>query len=114
MYDRWDNAEKARKAAGEEFHYYWQKFHWMRIHLRYLFVVMIATTIALFLIPGGLWFDVVYACGLGSVFTWGAVQIYFARKMRESYRRWGGFDGGGGRKNQTPPNGGQSPEIYGN
>jgi hypothetical protein len=114
MYDRWDNDEAARKEAGKKFHYYWQKFRWMRAHMLYLFVIMIATAIALLWIPGGLSFDIIYIVGLGSIFSWGGVQIYFAYKMRESYRRWGGFDGSGGRRNETPPSGGQSPEIYGN
>jgi hypothetical protein len=114
MYDRWDNEETVRKEAGKKFHYYWQRFRWMRSHMLYLFVIIIATTIALLWIPGGLSFDLIYAVGLGSIFAWTGVQIYFAYKMRESYKRWGGFDGGGGRGNKTPPSGGQSPEIYGN
>jgi hypothetical protein len=114
MYDRWDNEETARKQAGEMFHYYWQKFHWMRTHTKYFFVIMTAATIVLLLGPDDLWFNMIYVLELGSIFAWGAVQIYFARKIRESYKRWGGFDGGGGRKNEAPPSGGQSPEIYGN
>ena len=46
MYDRWDNEETARKEAGERFHFYWQKFHWMRTHTKYFFVMITATTIA--------------------------------------------------------------------
>jgi len=114
MYDKWDSAETARKEAGKKFHYYWQKFRWMRAHMLYLFAFMIATTIALLLSPGGFLFDLIYVAGIALIFAWGGIQFYYAYKMRESYRRWGGYDGGGGRKNKTPPDGGQSPEIYGN
>jgi len=114
MYDKWDNEETARKEAGEKFHHYWQKFHWMRSHMLYFFVIMIASTIALLWTPSNSSFNMIYGAGLVALFAWSGVQIYFAYKMNESYKRWGGFGGGGGRKNETPPSGGQSPEIYGN
>jgi hypothetical protein len=112
VYDRWDNEETARKEAGKKFHFYWQKFHWMRTHALYFFGIITAALIALLWIPAGL-VNMVYIAGVGSMFAWSGAQIYYARKMQENYRRWGGSDGGGGRRNQTPPGGGQSPEIYG-
>ncbi|MHB2037121.1 MAG: hypothetical protein ACYCPW_10325 [Nitrososphaerales archaeon] len=113
MYDRWDNEETARKEAGKRFHFYWQKFHWMRAHGLYFFVITTAALIALLWISGS-YANIIYIAVLGSMFVWSGVQIYYAYKTRESYKRWGGFDGGGGRKAQPPPGGGQSPEIYSN
>lgn len=113
MYDRWDNEETARKEAGKKFHYYWQKFHWMRTHMLHFFAIVMAATIVLLRISSDSSFNMIYTVDLGSIFAWSGVQIYFADKMRESYRRWGGFDDGGGRQNKAPPGGGQSPEIYG-
>ena len=113
MYDRWDNEEAERREAGKRFHFYWQKFHWMRTHALYFFVIMVGALIALVWIPQR-FANVVYIAGLGSMIAWSGVQIYYARKMQESYRRWGGSDGGGGRRTQTPPDGGQSPDIYRN
>jgi hypothetical protein len=74
---------------------------------------MIAAMIALLWMPENL-VNMFSALALGSMFAWSGAQIYYARKAKESYKRWGGFDGGGGRENRFPPGGGQSPEIYSN
>jgi len=85
----------------------------MRAHGLYFFVITTAALIALLWISGS-YANIIYATVLGSMFVWSGFQIYYAYKTRESYKRWGGFDGGGGRKAQPPPSGGQSPEIYSN
>jgi hypothetical protein len=113
MYDRWDNEESARREAGKKFHFYWQKFHWMRTHALYFFGIMAACLVGLVWVPAG-FVNLVYGVGFAAMFAWSGIQIYYARKMKENYRRWGGSDGGGGRRVQSPPGGGQSPEIYGN
>ena len=66
MYDRWDNEETVRKEAGKKFHFYWQKFHWMRTHALYFFGIMVAALIALVWIPEG-FANMVYIAGFGSM-----------------------------------------------